>query len=53
MMRRLAMIGLVLNLGACSWFDDSNREPPAELVDFAATAKVSELWSVDTGKGSG
>ena len=51
MMRRLAMLGLALNLSACSWFSDSNTEAPAELIDFAATAKVRELWSVDTGTG--
>jgi len=53
MTRALLTAVLALGLGACSWFDDSNTEPPAELVDFPATAKVSELWSVDTGTGPG
>lgn len=53
MMRWLATIGLALSLGACSWFGDSSLEAPAELVEFDATAKVSEQWSVDTGSGPG
>jgi len=41
---------LTATLYACGGAED-NSEPPAELVDFEATAEVEELWSTSIGGG--
>ena len=33
--------------------EEDNSEPPSELVDFEASAKVEKLWDVSIGDGSG
>ncbi|MET0655239.1 MAG: outer membrane protein assembly factor BamB [Pseudoxanthomonas sp.] len=57
--RIVAIAVLAVVLSGCStvkgWFskdkDDAKPTEPAELVDFAATATVSKLWSANVGKG--
>lgn len=57
--RIVALALLVALLSGCStvrgWFggnkDDDKPTEPAELVDFAASANVAELWSANVGKG--
>jgi outer membrane protein assembly factor BamB len=44
-------IALLLALGGCSWFGGPDIEPPAELVEFDPAAAITEVWSVDIGKG--
>ena len=48
-MRWLLPIFVVLGLLACG--DKDNAEPPADLVDFDASAKAEKLWSVSIGGG--
>jgi outer membrane protein assembly factor BamB len=52
---RACLIGAwAAGLGACSYFrSDSNLEPPAELVEFKASATVDEVWSRGLGTGPG
>jgi outer membrane protein assembly factor BamB len=38
-------------IAGCSWFGGESGETPAELVSFEPTARVTELWSLDTGSG--
>ena len=49
-----ALASLLL-LNGCSWIkswgDDDDPDAPAELVEFEATLKVREVWSVKIGKG--
>jgi outer membrane protein assembly factor BamB len=46
---------LLILLTGCSWIrgGESNLEPPEELAEFTASAKVTKLWSVNAGKGPG
>jgi len=48
-------LAALLLLNGCSWIKnwgkDDDPEAPAELVEFEATLKVKETWSVDIGKG--
>jgi outer membrane protein assembly factor BamB len=62
MFKRIVAVALLVALVAgCStvrgWFgnnkDDGKPTEPAELVDFTASATVSELWSANVGKGEG
>ena len=48
-MRWLLPVFVVLGLLACG--DKDNAEPPADLVDFDASAKAEKLWSVSIGDG--
>ncbi len=48
-MRWLLPIFVVLGLLACG--DKDNAEPPADLVDFDASANAEKLWSVSIGGG--
>jgi outer membrane protein assembly factor BamB len=48
-MRWLLPVFLMLSLVACG--DKDNAEPPADLVDFDASAKAEKLWSVSIGGG--
>jgi outer membrane protein assembly factor BamB len=41
---------LTVSLYACGGSAD-NSEPPAELIDFEATAEVDELWNASIGSG--
>lgn len=57
--RIVVAVALLALLSGCStvkgWFgkgkDGGKPTEPAELVDFTETASVSELWSVNAGKG--
>lgn len=49
-MRWLLVLLVAANLLACG--DKDNSEPPAELVDFDATATAKKLWSVSIGGGA-
>jgi len=49
-MIKLLLSLLFISLYACGGAED-NSEPPAELVDFEATAEVKELWSTSIGDG--
>ena len=43
-----------LSISGCDWFRGLNKDgvdPPAELADFAATARFTPLWSRDLGGG--
>jgi len=42
---------LTLALGGCSWFGGPDVELPAVLVEFEPAAAITEVWSVDIGKG--
>ena len=48
-------LATLLLLNGCSWIkswgDDDDPDAPAELVEFEATLKVREAWSVKIGKG--
>ena len=58
-LRVSALALCVLAVSGCStvkgWFDgkDKDNTKPAALTEFTPTASVSELWSVDAGKGEG
>ena len=43
---------LFVLLTACGSEED-NADPPAELVDFEASAEIEKLWDVSTGEGVG
>ncbi len=45
-MRRLLTLSAALMLGACA---SNALHPPAELVDFDATASITRAWSVEVG----
>lgn len=52
MQRILAILALVVLLAACGKNSKrDNVEEAAELTDFTATARVSQLWHQDLGKG--
>lgn len=56
MKRASLLIAISLfGLGGCEWLKGrsakDNLEPPAELVDFQATASLSRAWSRDLGDG--
>lgn len=56
MKRSILMVALcVLGLSGCQWLKGrstkDNLDPPAELVDFDATAPVDKSWSRDLGDG--
>lgn len=53
MNRMTGLLVLALALGGCSWFGGPETEQPAELIQFEPSAVISEVWSVDTGKGPG
>ncbi len=57
-MRRILFVVLVATLlGGCKWIGSrsksENVDPPAELVDLAASVPVDSLWSASTGDGEG
>lgn len=61
MVRALFLLPVLILLTACGtmetvggWFSskDKNVDPPAPLVDVAASINVIELWSENTGKGT-
>jgi len=46
MSRRILLWPLVLLLGGCSLFSGKdNTDPPAELVDFKSSLKITTLWN--------
>jgi outer membrane protein assembly factor BamB len=49
-MRWLLVLLMAANLLACG--DKDNSEPPADLVDFDASAKAQKLWSASIGGGA-
>jgi outer membrane protein assembly factor BamB len=49
MMRWILLAFALTGLWSCGETD--NTEPPAELVDFDATADIDKLWSVSIGEG--
>ena len=57
--RASALALCVLALAGCStvkgWFDgkDDDQTEPAKLADITPSITISELWSVDAGKGEG
>ncbi len=50
MIKKFLFLSLFALLAACSG-DQDNTEPPAELVDFDASAKIIKLWHTSTGSG--
>lgn len=50
MIKKYLFLSLFVLLSACSG-DQDNTEPPAELVDFDASAKIIKLWHTSTGSG--